>query len=113
MVVLDNCEHVVAACAELTHRLLEAAPHLRILATSREALGLASEMTMRVPSLSVPESDDELSSEALSKYEAIQLFVDRAQLKQPDFQITEENAHAGFLWPRGESISFPTEQLLE
>src|SRR5262249_36050490 len=55
LLVLDNCEHLVAASAELVHTLLRACPELRILATSREALGVAGELTYRVPSLSLPD----------------------------------------------------------
>ncbi len=78
LLILDNCEHLVAACAEATDRLLRACPNLRIMASSREALGIAGETVWRVPSL--PES------------EAIRLFCDRALAVAPSFAMTEQNA---------------------
>jgi predicted ATPase/class 3 adenylate cyclase/DNA-binding SARP family transcriptional activator len=91
LLVLDNCEHLLSACAELADRLLRACPTLRILATSREPLGVAGEQSYRVPSLSVPEPG--LSSvERLREFEAVQLFTDRAVLCQPTFSVTSDNA---------------------
>jgi predicted ATPase/class 3 adenylate cyclase/DNA-binding CsgD family transcriptional regulator len=79
LVVLDNCEHLLDACAELVVSLLGGAPGLTLLATSREQIGVPGEVTWRVPSLSVSD-------------EAIALFIDRARLAQIDFAVTDDNA---------------------
>ena len=80
LLVLDNCEHLVDACAELAEALLRACPRIAILATSREALGVASETAWLVP--------------PLASAEAMQLFVDRAQATLPSFAVTPANAPA-------------------
>jgi len=90
--VLDNCEHLVAACAHLTIALLGACPNLRILATSREALGVTGEITWRVPSLSVPDPQNLPPLERFKKYEAVRLFTDRAVASAPQFAVTRNNA---------------------
>jgi predicted ATPase/DNA-binding SARP family transcriptional activator len=94
LLVFDNCEHLLPACAELADRLLRACPHLRILATSREGLGLLGEQTYRVPPLSVPGPGQLPSLERLQEFEAVGLFVDRAVLWQPTFTLTSTNAPA-------------------
>lgn len=81
LLVLDNCEHLLDACADLTVALLGACPQLTILTTSREPLGVAGELTWRVPSLSLAD-------------EAIELFVDRARLARPDFSIAVDDSAA-------------------
>ena len=93
LLVLDNCEHLVAACAELTAALLQAASGLRILATSQARLGVLGESEWLVPSLSLPEGDPFVAAD-LAPYEAIQLFVERAQASQPGFALTARNAAA-------------------
>ena len=92
LLVLDNCEHVLAACARVADALLRASPNLRILATSREALGIAGETSWRVPSLSLPDPERLPSLERLSTYEAVRLFIDRAVAVLPTFTVTNENA---------------------
>ena len=95
LMVLDNCEHLIEACAGLTHRMLGACPKLSFLATSREALRVAGETAWRVPPLSFPEGDDDHSganTAGIEKYEAVRLFVDRAVLAQPSFTITKSNS---------------------
>lgn len=93
LLVLDNCEHLIEACARLTDTLLRTCPHLSILVTSREALGIAGETTWTVPSLSLPDvRDRHLTFAELSQYEAVQLFVERAAAVQPGFKLTESNA---------------------
>ncbi len=92
LLVLDNCEHLVDACARFTEMMLRACPGLRILATSREALNIAGEATFRVPSLSLPERERALSLEHLVQYEAVRLFADRAGLARPGFAIAQRNA---------------------
>ena len=94
LLVLDNCEHLLAACASLANSLLLACPDLHILATSRERLGIEAEITYRVPSLSFPEPGEKISPEGLKKYEAIDLFTRRASSAMPDFELDEENAKA-------------------
>jgi non-specific serine/threonine protein kinase len=94
LVVLDNCEHLVVACADLADAILRACPGIRILATSREALGIDGELAWRVPSLSVAPAEAALSPDKLSAYEAPRLFVDRAAAVEPSFQLTAGNASA-------------------
>jgi len=92
LVILDNCEHVIQGCAELANKLLRSAPSLRILATSREPLGIAGETAWRVPSLSVPADATGPMHQALIDSEAGRLFVDRAQAALPTFSVTESTA---------------------
>ena len=92
LLVLDNCEHLLSATAELAQALLQTCPNLKILATSREALSIPGEATWRVPSLSLPDLSQLPDLEHLIQYEAIRLFVERAALSQPGFQITSSNA---------------------
>ena len=94
LLVLDNCEHLVEACAELASSLLGACPNLKILATSREGLGVAGETTWNVPSLSMPEPQRLPPMESLSQYEAVRLFIERAESVQPGFEVTDQNAPA-------------------
>ncbi len=94
LLLLDNCEHLLGACASLANTLLSACPHLRILSTSREPLGVAGEAVWRVPSLPFPTASDAPNPEALLRYDAIMLFVQRARLVRPDFALTAENAPA-------------------
>ena len=92
--MLDNCEHLIAACAELVEALLREAPALRILATSREALGVSGETVCRVPSLSLPERTGVGPVDALVDSEATQLFIERAGAVDPAFTPTPDNADA-------------------
>jgi len=91
LLILDNCEHLIEACAEAADRLLHAATGVKILASSREALGIAGEITFRVPSLPTPGANSALSLEALGQFEAVRLFVARAQLTLPSFALTQQN----------------------
>lgn len=91
LLILDNCEHLVDACAQLVTTLLSACPRLTILASSREALGVAGETAYRVPSLSLPDPHQPLSLASLARSEAARLFVERAQSAQPHFAPTEHN----------------------
>ena len=79
LLVLDNCEHLLDACAALVVALLGACPAVTVVATSREPIGVAGEVTWRVPSLSLAD-------------EAIELFTDRARHVRPDFHLTDDNA---------------------
>ncbi len=93
LLILDNCEHLVDACAQLATTLLSACPKLRILVSSREALGVAGETILRVPSLSLPDLHAS-TPQALNPSEAVRLFVERAQAAQPGFALTEANLGA-------------------
>ena len=94
LLLLDNCEHLVGACALLADTLLKACPQLTIMATSRELLGIAGEHLWRVPSLLTP---DELPGEekdlaaVLMEYDACRLFVERAVAQRQDFVLTRRN----------------------
>src|SRR5829696_2051909 len=92
LLVLDNCEHLVEACAELAEALLRFCPELRVLATSREALGITGEVAWPVPSLSLPDLRRLPDIESLPEYESARLFVERAVAVRPDFVLTEQNA---------------------
>jgi predicted ATPase/DNA-binding CsgD family transcriptional regulator len=88
LVVLDNCEHVVDACAYLTEALLGHCSQIRVLATSREVLSVPGEVTWPVPPLSLPDQHSPLSPGILEEYESVRLFVERAQYRQPDFTLS-------------------------
>jgi predicted ATPase/DNA-binding CsgD family transcriptional regulator len=94
LLVLDNCEHLLEGCAALAYALLRACPNLRILATSREGLGIAGERAWLVPSLSLPDSQNLPHFEELARYEALQLFGERAAAVASAFELTERNAPA-------------------
>ncbi|HEY4281594.1 MAG TPA: tetratricopeptide repeat protein [Chthoniobacterales bacterium] len=90
LLILDNCEQVRQACAEAVSGLIRSGDGVRILATSREPLGLNGEMKWRVPSLSLP--DNQTNVEEIGRYEAVQLFLDRAAAARPGFSLTSGNA---------------------
>ena len=92
LLVLDNCEHLVEACAVLAEALLRTCPNLRILATSREAFGIVGETRLAVPPLSLPDPRRLPAVEDVAHYEAANLFVDRAKAVKPEFALTERNA---------------------
>ena len=89
LLILDNCEHLLAACAQLADILLKNCPNLKILATSREGLGIPGEALYRVPSLSVPKVEKNI--EQLAESESIRLFTERARLTVSDFCLKMEN----------------------
>ena len=95
LLILDNCEHLIAACAELVESLLrrEACPNLKILATSREPLNVLGESVWHVSSLSVP-TDVPTREQLLLTYEGVRLFVERARAVKPGFALTEQNIYA-------------------
>ncbi|HEV2125533.1 MAG TPA: AAA family ATPase, partial [Chloroflexota bacterium] len=92
LLVLDNCEHLVDACAALVAHLLQACPDLVTLATSREPLGVEGERIWRVPPLSLPPSEATPEQTAPEKADAVRLFVERASAAHPVFALTETNA---------------------
>lgn len=94
LLILDNCEHLIGSCAELADVLLRVAPGLRILATSRESLGITGETAFRVPPLTVPIPRERADLDRLAENACVRLFVDRALAADPRFQLTERNAAA-------------------
>src|SRR3954470_14714897 len=92
MLVLDNCEHLVAACAPLAEQLLATCPGLRILATSREPLRVPGEVTWRVPSLALPPGDATVRASELASYESVRLFCERAADAAARFALDDGNA---------------------
>ena len=91
LLILDNCEHLVGACADLAGTLLPACPELRILVTSRQALRLGGEANLTVQPLSVPGQDAVCTPAELDRYESASLLVDRATAVLPTFRVTEDN----------------------
>jgi predicted ATPase len=94
LLVLDNCEHLLPACAVLADRLLRACPQVRILATSREPLAISGEAIFPAPPLPAPRSADQQSVAELGGYESVALFTARAAAVRPGFELTAENAAA-------------------
>jgi predicted ATPase/DNA-binding SARP family transcriptional activator len=94
LLVLNNCEHLVEEAARLVDTLLDSCPDLRILATSREALGVASEIRWTVPALSVPVPGSPSAVEDLEGYESARLFAERASERRPGFALHSGNAVA-------------------
>lgn len=91
LLVLDNCEHLVEASAALVGELLAAVPRLRILATSRQALGAVGEQLLEVPPLSVPDSD-RLTTRTAARHDAVRLFVERAAAARAGFELDAGNS---------------------
>ena len=94
LLVIDNCEHLLASCAVLIEALLRACPDLQIVATSREVLNLYGETVWPVPPLAFPNSDHPIRLESATEYEAVQLFVERAVATRADFRLTSANGSA-------------------
>ncbi|HEX8917928.1 MAG TPA: adenylate/guanylate cyclase domain-containing protein, partial [Chloroflexota bacterium] len=93
LLVLDNCEHLIDSCARLADDLLHASTRLKIIASSREALGISGETVYRVPPLSLPDAR-QLTREKLGLCESGQLFIERASAANPRFALSEQNAEA-------------------
>jgi predicted ATPase len=91
LLVVDNCEHLLAATAGLADTLLRSAPQLTILATSREPLRLPGEVVFRVASLDIPDPEQTLELSEFLRYEAVRLFVERAGAATPGFAVDEHN----------------------
>ena len=92
LLVVDNCEHVLEATAEILDRLLRQAPALCVLATSRAPLRVAGELLFRVPSLQMPDPEHLCEPRELLEYEAVRLFVERAGAAAPGFVLDDQNA---------------------
>ena len=98
LLIFDNCEHVVGACARLAESLLRSCAQLRILASSREPLSIAGETAWPLPPLSLPDHWREITAgpdaiERLTQFEAVRLFIDRATIARPAFQLSNDNVH--------------------
>lgn len=91
LLIMDNCEHLIRACAEIAAKLVHAVPGLKILATSRESLNITGEQVWRVPSLSLIDIKDIFDIESVKGSEAVMLFRDRARLNNPEFELEPEN----------------------
>lgn len=95
LIVLDNCEHLLDACADVATALLRGCPELTLLATSRAPLSLPGELTWRVPPLALPDpARQDEPAESIARYDAIRLFTDRAIRAHQDFRLTDANATA-------------------
>jgi predicted ATPase/DNA-binding SARP family transcriptional activator/DNA-binding CsgD family transcriptional regulator len=94
LLILDNCEHLIDAVVQLVETLADSCPNLRLLPTSREALGVADELVWQVLPLSVPEPGESPVVEELAGYESARLFVERARYRNPTFALTSSNARA-------------------
>jgi predicted ATPase len=96
LLVVDNCEHLIEAVIGLVDALLDSCPGLRVLATSRQTLNAAGEVTWVVPSLTVPYSRQEevYTPQELEAYESVRLFVERAHQRDPSFELSLRNGQA-------------------
>jgi non-specific serine/threonine protein kinase len=94
LLVLDNAEHLIAACAQLSETVLRQCARVTLLVTSRERLGVRGEMTYRVPSLSTPDANRDATAESIVAYDSVRLFSERVQLHRRHFAITDQNAPA-------------------
>ncbi len=94
LLILDNCEHLIEACAAISEELLRNCPDVKLLTSSRELLGVPGEVVYRVPSLSLPVDHGQLSLAQIEQSEAVRLFLDRVNARQRSFQLTSENAEA-------------------
>ena len=94
LLVLDNCEHVIADIAQLVDDLLRACPNLSVLATSRIGLDVPGELTWRVPALSLPPAETRFPIGVLGQFDAVRLFVDRAKRVRPNFMLDDANGPA-------------------
>ncbi|MET8873202.1 protein kinase [Nocardia sp. NPDC004604] len=91
LLVLDNCEHMIDAVTSLSETLMRACPHLRILATSREALGIGGERVYPLPPLEIPDPAVEPGLRTVARYDAVKLFAERAAAAVPGFEVTDDN----------------------
>lgn len=91
LLVLDNCEHLVEACARVAETVLQQCPNVRLIATSRVPLGMPGEMTWRVPPLAVPSPTQAATRTGIERFDAVRLFVERARHAKSTFRMTETN----------------------
>src|SRR5467141_3339424 len=91
LLVLDNCEHVIEDCARLVDSILGSCIGITVIATSREPLSIRGEAVWRLNPLQVPNPEGPVDMNELAQFEAVQLFVDRANLVAPDFELSSDN----------------------
>ncbi len=91
LLILDNCEHLIEDAAQFVETILQACPNVKILASSREALGVPGERPFRVPPLSIPQNGQSADHNNWAQFDALRLFVDRATTILPQFEVTAEN----------------------
>jgi predicted ATPase/DNA-binding winged helix-turn-helix (wHTH) protein len=91
LIVLDNCEHLLAPVGRFAHAVLQAAPQVRLLATSQEPLGVAGEQVVRLPPLGLPRGDESADAATAAQHGAVALFVARARAADPDFVLAPDN----------------------
>lgn len=91
LLLLDNCEHLVEACARFVTAVLRECPHVSILITSRQSIGVSGEQILAVPPLEIPVADEVRSPKDLEQYDSVRLFVDRARSVVPTFEVTDDN----------------------
>lgn len=94
LLILDNCEHIIDACASFVSYLLQTCPQLRLIVISREVLNIDGEVAWIVPSLQIPNIQSPSPVSDLTKYDAVQLFVARESTIAPDFALTKQNVDA-------------------
>ena len=93
LIILDNCEHLINSCAEITGKIIQSTQSLQILTTSREALNIKGEKVWRIPSLTLLDPRTIIDVESVKSSEAVLLFTDRAQLNNPEFELESENVN--------------------
>ncbi len=94
LLIMDNCEHLISTCAGLAEALLTACPNIKIMVTSREALGIHGEVSFHVPSMKLPDPDSLTESASVWDVESMQLFMDRAMSVKPDFSPNAQDTQA-------------------
>lgn len=94
LIIMDNCEHLIGACAEIAEKILQSCPKIKIITTSREALKCSGELTYKLLSLTHPDIKQVISPLQLSQYEAVRLFIERALSINQKFRVNNENAPA-------------------
>jgi len=107
--ILDNCEHLIDACARFVETLLGACPQIRILATSRQPLGIGGEVTWRVPSLALPSDAQPGAAETLLQCDALHLFAERAMTVAPNSKLTEHTETVAAICARLDGIPLALE----
>jgi non-specific serine/threonine protein kinase len=93
LIILDNCEHLIKTCAIISGQLIQSTAYLKILATSRESLGIAGERVWRIPSLTLIDPKVIIDLESVKQSEAVMLFDDRSRLNNPEFELELENVN--------------------
>ena len=93
LIILDNCEHLIRTCAIISGQLIQSTTNLKILATSRESLGIAGEQVWRIPSLTLLDPKAIIDLESVRQSEAVMLFDDRSRLNNPEFELGIENVN--------------------